>query len=97
MRPGDFAVVDGAAGTVVLNPSDLTLAQARQAVERFTRQRQRLARLRRLPAETADGQAIELQANLEIPAELPLIARAGGGRHRPAAQRIPVHEPRDHA
>ena len=76
-RPGDLAVIDGSSGTVVLNPSAATLNQARHAVTAFARQVQRLARLRRLPAKTADGQPIELQANCEIPAELPLIAQAG--------------------
>src|SRR5579875_2146189 len=77
LRPGDEAVIDGAAGTVVLNPTAATLAEARRGVAAYARERQRLARLRRLPAETLDREAVELQANLEIPAELPLIAQSG--------------------
>ena len=77
IRPGDVAVVDGGAGKVVLNPSPATLAAARRAVTAFARERQRFARVRRLPAETLDGEAVELQANLEIPVELPLIAQSG--------------------
>ena len=95
IRPGDLAVVDGSAGTVVLNPAPATLAAARRAVTAFARERQRFARLRRLPAETLDGEAVELQANLELPLELPLIAQSGAVGHRPAAHRVPVHEPRD--
>ena len=76
-EPGDIAVVDGIAGTVVLNPATLTLTAARKAVTAFARERQRYARLRRLPAVTLDGTAIELQANLELPVELPLIVQAG--------------------
>ena len=76
-RPGTIVVVDGSAGTAVLNPSAATLAEARRAVTAFARQVQRFARLRRLPAKTVDGHPIELHANLEIPAELPLIAQAG--------------------
>jgi phosphotransferase system enzyme I (PtsI) len=75
--PGDTVVVDGAAGLVTVNPSAATLAEARRSVTAFARERQKLARLRRLPAVTQDGEAIELQANMEIPAELPLIAQAG--------------------
>jgi phosphoenolpyruvate-protein phosphotransferase len=75
--PGTLLVVDGSAGEVVLAPSAPALAPARRAVAAFARQRQRLARLRRLPARTADGEVVELQANLEIPAELPLIGQAG--------------------
>ncbi len=76
-RPGDTVVVDGAAGTVTVNPLPPTLAAARRGVTAFARERQKLARLRRLPAMTEDGEAVELQANMEIPAELPLIAQAG--------------------
>ena len=76
-RHGDIIVVDGAAGIIVLNPDPATLVEARRAVTAFAREQQKFARLRRLAAETADGEKVELQANLEIPAELPLIAQAG--------------------
>lgn len=77
IRPGDIAVVDGTAGAVVLNPGTATLTAARRAVTAFARERQRYAKLRRLPAETADGETVELQANLELPIELSLIAQSG--------------------
>jgi phosphoenolpyruvate-protein phosphotransferase (PTS system enzyme I) len=77
IRPGDMAIVDGASGRVTLNPSATTLAAARRAVTAFARERQRFARLRRLPAETQDGESVELQANMELPVELPLIQQSG--------------------
>jgi phosphoenolpyruvate-protein phosphotransferase len=77
MQPGDIAVVDGIAGSVTLNPSAPALAAARKAVTAFARERQRYARLRRLPAVTLDGVPVELQANLELPIELPLIVQSG--------------------
>jgi len=77
MRPGDMAIVDGIAGTVTLNPSPDSLTAARRAVTAFARERQRYARLRRLPAETRDNELVELQANLELPIELPLIVQSG--------------------
>lgn len=76
-RPGDLVIVDGSAGTVVLNPEPETLVAARRSVTAFARERQRYAKLRRLPAETLDGEVVELQANLELPLELPLIAQSG--------------------
>ena len=76
-RPGDILVVDGITGTATLNPGPETLAAARRAVAAFARERQRYARLRRLPAETTDGETVELQANFELPVELPLIAQSG--------------------
>ena len=77
MHAGGLAVIDGAAGVVVLDPTPATLTQARRGVIAFARRQQRWARLRRLPAVTRCGTDVQLQANLEIPAELPLIAQSG--------------------
>jgi phosphotransferase system enzyme I (PtsI) len=74
---GDPAVLDGAAGRVVVHPTAATLAEAKDRLAAFARERTKLGKLRRLPAETTDGEHVELQANLEIPQELPLIAQAG--------------------
>jgi phosphotransferase system enzyme I (PtsI) len=76
-RAGETIIIDGAAGIVTLNPEAATLTAARRAVTAYARELQKLASLRRLPAVTADGETVELQANLEIPAELPLIAQSG--------------------
>jgi phosphoenolpyruvate-protein phosphotransferase len=77
IRPGDTVIVDGGTGAVVLNPTTARLAAARRAVTAFARERQRLGKLRRLPSRTLDGELVELQANLELPVELPLIAQSG--------------------
>ncbi len=74
---GDQAVLDGAAGVVTIHPTATTLAAAKDRLAAFAKERTRLSKLRRLAAETTDGEAVELQANLEIPQELPLIAQAG--------------------
>ena len=76
-RTGALAVLDGAAGRIVLQPSADTLAAAKRGVATYARERQRLARFRRLPAETIDHEHVQLQANLELLAELPLVAGAG--------------------
>ena len=76
-RPGLLAVIDGGAGEIVLSPSTATMAEARKRLAAHAREGQKLARLRRLPAETTDHQAVELQANMELPNELPLISKAG--------------------
>jgi phosphotransferase system enzyme I (PtsI) len=75
--PGQIATLDGATGRIVLNPGAGELAEARRGVAGYTRERQRLARLRRLAAETTDHELVELQGNLELLAELPLIAQSG--------------------
>ena len=71
-------MVDGIAGAVVLNP---TPRRCRPRDGRWPpfRGNQRFARLRRLAAETRDGEEVELQANLELPVEL---SRSPVGRPR---------------
>ncbi len=76
-RRGDQVVLDGAAGIVSLHPTATTLHAAKDQLAAYARERTKLSKLRRLPAVTTDGELVELQANLEIPAELPLIAQAG--------------------
>jgi phosphoenolpyruvate-protein phosphotransferase len=76
-RAGMPAILDGAAGRITLSPLAATLTEARKSVALYARERQRLARLRRLPAETTDFEPVELQGNLELLAELPLIAQSG--------------------
>ena len=76
-RPGTPAILNGATGKLILSPVAATLTEARRAVTVYTKERQRLTRLRRLPAETTDFEPVELQGNLELLAELPLIAQSG--------------------
>ena len=77
MRPGTTAIVDGITGSVILNPEPSSISGARRAVATFARDRQRLGRLRRLESVTLDGEAVSLQANLELPVELPMVAQSG--------------------
>lgn len=77
VKSGALLVVDGGTGSVTVHPGAEAMAAAKRASAAFARERQKLAQLRRLPAETEDGQAVELLANLEVPLELPLIAQAG--------------------
>ncbi len=77
VRLGLTVIVDGQDGTLQLGPDAAGVAEARRSIVAYARQRQRLERLRRLPAETLDGEAIELHANLELPAELPMVGRSG--------------------
>lgn len=70
-------VVDGTTGHVIIRPSSRTAAAARVDVAAYARERQVLGRLRRLPARLSSGEVLTLQANLEIPAELPMVAQSG--------------------
>lgn len=77
LRPGATMVVDGSDGSILINPCEANLAAAKRALSAFARERQRLSRLRRLPAVTLDGLEVELHANIELPIELPMVAQSG--------------------
>ncbi|MDE2334469.1 MAG: phosphoenolpyruvate--protein phosphotransferase [Rhodospirillales bacterium] len=77
VRGATAVTLDGGSGDVVVNPGTAARGAARRGIMAYARERQRLVQLRHLPAVTRDGTPIELAANLELPAELPLIARSG--------------------
>jgi phosphoenolpyruvate-protein phosphotransferase (PTS system enzyme I) len=64
-------VIDGTEGAVIIDPAAETVARYAARREALERERRHLARLRRLPAVTRDGVEITLEANLELPVELP--------------------------
>jgi phosphotransferase system enzyme I (PtsI) len=67
---GDVVIVDGDHGQVILQPDEETLAQYRYEAEQNKSRAAALETLRDLPAETADGERIELLANIEFPSEV---------------------------
>jgi phosphoenolpyruvate-protein phosphotransferase (PTS system enzyme I) len=69
-HPGATVIVDGGAGSVIIDPAPETLDHYRQRQEELLRERRLLGRLRRLAAVTRDGVEIRLDANLELPVEL---------------------------
>src|ERR1700739_2379459 len=64
-------VIDGTEGTVIIGPCPQTIAEYQARRDAFAREWRHLARLRKLPAVTRDGIEITLEANLELPVELP--------------------------
>jgi phosphotransferase system enzyme I (PtsI) len=70
VRADAKVVIDGSAGTVIVDPSPETVDDYRERHEKFVRERRQFGRLRRLPAVTRDGVEIRLEANLELPVEL---------------------------
>ena len=74
---GCLVIIDGDNGEVILNPTKASLNAARKQLSAQTRARRALARLQHLPAQTRCGAQVELQANLELPFELKMIAESG--------------------
>jgi phosphotransferase system enzyme I (PtsI) len=77
VTPGDMVVVDGLMGEVVIEPEpqERQVFQAR-SVE-WVEQSRSLLSNRDLPAETLDGERVELLANIEFPAEAAVAMEHG--------------------
>ncbi|EHH67914.1 phosphoenolpyruvate-protein phosphotransferase [Gluconobacter morbifer G707] len=77
VQEGEMLVVDGHLGTITLSPGETELRLAREAAQKEAKEKRAFGRLKRLPAQLHGGEPIELLANLELPAELPMILRNG--------------------
>jgi phosphotransferase system enzyme I (PtsI) len=77
VRTGDTLVVDGLTGQVVVHPTEQTIRDARQRSEQHLAFARRLLSARHKPCVTADGVAVALKANVELPAEAILAVDHG--------------------
>ena len=77
IRQDDWVVIDGDAGIVIVDPSPTVLSEYRFRQRQRDLKRERLARLRHTPAVTLDGEAVELLANIELPADAAAALEAG--------------------
>ncbi len=79
VRPGAVVLVDGTAGVVVVDPEPAAIeaARARQGRGRARRRGSPVAAA--APAQTADGVAVTIEANIELPSET-AAARAAGAQ-----------------
>ena len=73
----DWVIIDGDAGVVICNPSQLVLEQYRARQAALIKARKRLLKLKKTPAVTKDGTAIRLLANIELPDDCPHALEAG--------------------
>ncbi len=76
VKPGQVVVIDAAAGEVLVDPDEETLRRAMRAAEQ-ARAVTDTAPAPRLPAATADGVRIRIEANVELPGDLPAARFAG--------------------
>jgi phosphotransferase system enzyme I (PtsI) len=65
LESGDYALLDGYNGTVVINPTDQTLFEYGQLVKIKASLEEKLQEIKQQPAVTLDGKPIRLSANIE--------------------------------
>ncbi len=75
---GDWIVVDGSRGVVVINPTPEERSEYEAEQERFRALEVALLRTRDLPAQTRDGVAVRVAGNIEFVEEVPSLLSHGG-------------------
>ncbi len=75
--PGTPLIVDGSAGTVILNPSPETFREYLQKKQAYEYQEQQLLSFCELPAATRDGERVALRCNIESAAEITAALNLG--------------------
>jgi len=74
---GDAVILDGNTGQVYINPDEETVRRYEELRRRYERYDIELVKLRALPGETADGYRVGLEANIELPEEVPSVLEHG--------------------
>ena len=77
VETGDYVILDGFNGKLIVNPSERTLAGYRRLQERYQRLLEDEQSLIPLPSETLEGEEITLLANLEFSEEIDLVKKYG--------------------
>ena len=70
VRLGDRLIVDGTSGTVVVRPTDATVARYEAERRRALHARTAYTKYRSLPARTADGVRVTMHANVGVASDL---------------------------
>ncbi len=70
IREDELVIIDGTQGVVIVNPDRQVLAEYRIKQNEARIEREKLKRLKSAPAATLDGTMVQLQANIELPADV---------------------------
>lgn len=70
IRENELVVVDGTQGVVIVDPDEQVLAEYQLRQHQFDLERHKLRRLKGRRAVTLDGVPVDLQANIELPADV---------------------------
>jgi phosphotransferase system enzyme I (PtsI) len=77
MVPGEYALLDGFNGLLIVNPTDQTLFEYGQLVRKQVDLEEKLRDVLKKPAVTLDGMRFSLMANIEKPADADTVASRG--------------------
>lgn len=78
VNEGDYLIVDGLEGCVIINPSDEVIAEYAEKAAAYAKQKEEWAQLKDAPSVTKDGVHFELVANIGSPDDLESVLANGG-------------------
>lgn len=78
VKAGDTLIIDGLEGNVIINPNEETLAAYREKQENYEEQKKEWAKLKNEKTLTADGEQVELAANIGTPDDIEGVLNNGG-------------------
>lgn len=74
---GSTIIIDGNSGIVIVDPAQETISSYIKEKNKLEQLEDKLAELRKLPAETKDGYRIVLAGNIEFPEDVPSVIQHG--------------------
>lgn len=77
IRSGQMVALDGVTGELIIEPNESEMTQFRQRQVRFIEDRERVQKLKNLPAVSLDGHEVELAINIANPQDSALIHEVG--------------------
>ncbi|WNJ95790.1 phosphoenolpyruvate-protein phosphotransferase PtsI [Vibrio ruber] len=78
VKNGDTLILDAINNKIVINPSEDELTEAKNVREKFFAEKEELAKLKDLPAETLDGRRVEVCGNIGTVKDCDGVIRNGG-------------------
>ncbi len=77
LQSGDFVLLDGYSGVIVVNPTEQTLLEYSKLLQRKATLEETVHEVRQQPAVTLDGKAVNLSANIEGPSDIGSVLEHG--------------------
>jgi len=76
-KSGDYIILDGKKGIVVINPTEGVKDSYTERLKRYEEEERELLLLKELPSNTTDDYTVTLMANIEMPQELESVIEHG--------------------
>lgn len=75
---GDYVIIDGLEGLVIINPDNEQQAEYKQKIREYREYRENLENQAYLPAVTIDGRRVEIAGNIGTPEDIDSVRTNGG-------------------